>query len=62
MHNGKKIGYLPKPHSAAIARQLDGGEVPHAKIATIDNATLDVRIAISAGVEPEAINKMGLIQ
>lgn len=26
MHNDKKIGYLPKPHSVAIARQLDGGD------------------------------------
>ena len=51
MHNDKKIGYLPKPHSTAIARQLDGGEVLNGKIATIDNATLSVRIAIWAGAK-----------
>ena len=51
MHNDKKIGYLPKPHSTAIARQLDGGEVLNGKIATIDNATLNVRIAIWAGAK-----------
>ena len=46
MHNDKKIGYLPKPHSTAIARQLDGGDVLNGKIDTIDDTTVNIRLAI----------------
>lgn len=48
MHNNKKIGYLPKPQSVAIARQLDGGHVLIGKIDTMDDSTLAVRIVISS--------------
>lgn len=50
MHNDKKIGYLPKPHSVVVARQIEHGAVLSATIDNIDNSTRDVRIAILAGV------------
>ena len=51
MHNDKKIGYLPKPHSVAIARQLDGGDALNGTIVTIDDSTFSVRIAICLGTK-----------
>jgi hypothetical protein len=50
MHNNHKIGYLPRRHGIAIAKQIDGGEVLFGKIIHIDDSILEVRIAIYSGV------------
>lgn len=49
MHNDKKIGYLPKPHSIGIAMQIDHGETLTGTIQSINDSAIDIRIAICTG-------------
>jgi DNA helicase-4 len=48
MHKEKKVGYLPKPCSAVIAKHLDEGKMVTGLVDGIDDATVDVQLAIVA--------------
>ena len=47
MHDGKKVGYLPKPFSVTIAEKLDTGMSVGAEIKSINNANSDSGVLIA---------------